>query len=193
MHCTRNNRRCTHCGAVVAVRELEAHIAAMKGTAESLAAACASGDLEALAKMFAHGASPLDAVNDVLDSPLHAAARGAQVSAMQLLLEQGGDVNKRNSRGETPLHIAAGLKGAGDQQTQVVMLLLASGCDVSAANVLGDSPMQVAQRSGNHDVTLMLSRSGSMLRPMSRGASFDSSGGGAGGGGIPSAGSFRAR
>ncbi len=55
---------------------------------------------------------------------------------------QGGDVNKRNSRGETPLHIAAGLKGAGDQQTQVVMLLLASGCDVSAANVLGDSPMR---------------------------------------------------
>ena len=33
LHCTRNNRRCTHCGAVVAVRELEAHIAAMKGTA----------------------------------------------------------------------------------------------------------------------------------------------------------------
>ncbi len=62
---------------------------------------------------------------------------------------QGGDVNKRNSRGETPLHIAAGLKGAGDQQTQVVMLLLASGCDVSAANVLGDSPMRTFAASGN--------------------------------------------
>jgi ankyrin repeat protein len=61
---------------------------------------------------------------------------------MQLLLERGGDVNKRNSRGESPLHVAAGLKGRSDACTQAVMLLLAAGCDVGAANVLGDSPMR---------------------------------------------------
>ena len=93
-------------------------------------------------------AAPVSAlVTVVVGVPrLRAAARGAQVAVLEALLDTGVDVNARNSRGETALHVLAGLRGAGDTQCQGVVLLLACGCDVSVCNVMGDSPMRTSSQ-----------------------------------------------
>jgi len=48
------------------------------------------------------------AKNHHADTPMHVAARGGEVDAMQWLKEQGADVNAKNNIADTPMHLAAG-------------------------------------------------------------------------------------
>lgn len=50
---------------------------------------------------------------------------------------------------------------------ELITALLARGCDVEARNAIGDTPLQLLHRSHNLDLALLLTSSGSSLRPVS--------------------------
>jgi hypothetical protein len=50
---------------------------------------------------------------------------------------------------------------------EMISFLVGQGCDVEARNALGDTPLQILQRSSNMELALLLTSSGSSLRPVS--------------------------
>ncbi len=73
--------------------------------------------------------------------------RGDPTNAVQLFIEQGGDVGVRNRLGETPLHVAAGTGWL-----NAAMLLVRSGADVNARTNAGETPLHRAAAGGAADV-----------------------------------------
>ena len=72
------------------------------------------------------------------------ATEAGDVAEMQALLQRGADVQARNARGWTPLHVAA----AGGEPT-VVALLLQHGADVHAQSYVGMTPLDNAIARGS--------------------------------------------
>lgn len=102
-YCLRHIRLCPQCGAAVATRELDAHIATARSSPLALRAAVASGDLAPIREALAHGVVP-DATwlpAAVTDTP--AALRRDTVTA---LLSLGCNVSMATAEGLTPLHVA---------------------------------------------------------------------------------------
>lgn len=84
------------------------------------------------------------------ETPLHNAAEANQLSAIDMLIEHGAEVNQRSKNGkselefgpmdgETPLHIAAALASVG-----VIRFLLSQGADKTIRNFSGMSPYDFA-------------------------------------------------
>jgi ankyrin repeat protein len=98
---------------------------------------------EALAKiqlLINHGADT-GCPNGDGDTPLHLAARaGPRPDLTKLLLESKVDVNARNTKGHTALHIAI-LEL--QQPKDVVQVLLAHHADPNIRNLRGDSPLHL--------------------------------------------------
>jgi ankyrin repeat protein len=63
---------------------------------------------------------------------LHYAAGGGHKEIVELLIDEGADVNAKGENGWNPLHLAAG-RG----QKEVAELLIANGADVNAKVVSG--------------------------------------------------------
>ena len=70
-----------------------------------LTAAAQEGDLDAIARMLASGA-PVDAVDLVGRTPVHAAAAAGRADVVQWLLARGADGRRRDSQGSTPADLA---------------------------------------------------------------------------------------
>lgn len=68
------------------------------------------------------------------NTALYIASRNGNEAAVQLLIENGADVNATNKTGETALHKAAEI----DRHT-MVKLLLENGADVNIASTTGES------------------------------------------------------
>ena len=90
-------------------------------------------------QLCAAGARP-DTVNKWGHTPLHIAVDGGSRAAVQLLLACGAvNVNAVDSKGATPLHVAAGLADA-RVGNWMVAALLKQGADPKALNHGGYSP-----------------------------------------------------
>lgn len=83
------------------------------------------------------------------DTLLHVGAKSTDANALRLLLDHGDDVNARNRREQTPLHVALGESHFGvshDDQMSMITLLLENGADVNALMEGGESPLYLAAR-----------------------------------------------
>ena len=75
---------------------------------------------------------------------LHAAAAGARLELVQLLLDAGADVDRRDpDTGRLPLHAA--VAGGADESLDVVRVLLAAGADVNATTHDGASALDMSR------------------------------------------------
>jgi len=118
----------------------------------------------------------LDGLLTVGATPLLRAAKALDAPAIRVLLDNGADPARSNSRGITPLMAAAGM-GSVDADTRgfylsedveqraidALKLLLAAGGDVNAKDPRGLTPLHEAARWGWNDVVQFLVDSGADL------------------------------
>ena len=88
-------------------------------------------------------------------TPMHLAViRNGDVTALQLLLTAGADVNAKTAAGSggwTPLHGAAALG-----RVDVMKFLLENGADRTATDARGFTPVQAAERAGKAEAVQLL-------------------------------------
>lgn len=89
------------------------------------------------------------------DRAIHHAAFGDEPEAIRLLAQAGADLNARNARRQTPLHIAV-YKG----HVNSVQRLLQLGCHPSLQDCEGDTPLHDAISKRREDIMKLLLRSG---------------------------------
>ena len=82
---------------------------------------------------------------------LHRAALEGQTTQAEQLLNNGADVNERNSAGYTPLHLAA-VKG----RLEMAELLLDRGAEINAPEGLGLTPLHLAVQNGQPEMVALL-------------------------------------
>lgn len=121
----------------------------------SLVDACLVGDNVAVTQNLSWGADPREP-DPVGNTPLHWAASSKQgVPAIGLLLDRGAEVNSRNVRGQTPLHLAA-LTGNADAAAE----LLSRSAEVDARDCRGRTPLYGAAMCGQPAVVEVLLQHG---------------------------------
>jgi ankyrin repeat protein len=113
--------------------------------------ACKSGRFDLLESLLQDDATSATASNRDGMTPVHVLALESMFQheraarAIEMLLKRGADVNAKDLRGHTPLHIACGAPTPG----RVVRVLLANGADVNARNATdGSTPLLRAARHG---------------------------------------------
>ena len=83
--------------------------------------------------------------------PIHGAAKGGDLAAIQAELDKGVDVNAKGEDGRTPLHGAVI-----GRQKEIVELLLAEGADVNAKNRVELTSLYHAATYGHTEVAEFL-------------------------------------
>ncbi|XP_021539010.1 arf-GAP with coiled-coil, ANK repeat and PH domain-containing protein 3 isoform X3 [Neomonachus schauinslandi] len=109
-------------------------------------------DLPALATALAHGAEVNWAdTEDEGKTPLVQAVLGGSLIVCEFLLQNGADVNQRDSRGRAPLHHATLLGRTGQ-----VCLFLKRGADQHALDHEQQDPLTIAIQEANADIVTLL-------------------------------------
>ena len=90
--------------------------------------------------------------------PMCLAAVNGHIDVVKLLLESGGDPNRVNNYGETPLHLAAR-----SRCVQAVKILIDAVADLNAPDKWGDSPLYYAVRNNHLDMVKLLLDAGAKL------------------------------
>ena len=101
--------------------------------------ACYSGDVGAVQRLLADGAT-VSARDAFVLTPLHYAARAGHATVARLLLGAGADMRARDDEAWTPAHDAARYG-----QADVLKLLLATGADANPGDHAGSTPLDVAR------------------------------------------------
>lgn len=102
--------------------------------------AASAGRLDAVKLLLKVGAKQ-SALNRDGESALSLAARWKQADIVEFLARES-ELNKKNSAGDSPLHVAA----AQEQNVEVICNLIRAGADVGARNNEGMTAMHVAAR-----------------------------------------------
>ncbi|KAM9370190.1 arf-GAP with coiled-coil, ANK repeat and PH domain-containing protein 3 [Phaethornis superciliosus] len=109
-------------------------------------------NLPLMAEALAHGAE-INWVNDEDENktPLIQAVMGGSLIACEFLLQNGADVNQRDSQGRAPLHHATYLGHTGQ-----VCLFLKRGANQHAVDGDGQDPLSIAVQAANADIVTLL-------------------------------------
>uniref|UniRef100_A0AAY5E822 Arf-GAP with coiled-coil, ANK repeat and PH domain-containing protein n=1 Tax=Electrophorus electricus TaxID=8005 RepID=A0AAY5E822_ELEEL len=114
--------------------------------------ACRARNLPAMAEALALGADVNSAnEEDEGKSPLIQAVTGGSLIACEFLLQNGADVNQRDSRGRGPLHHATYLGHTGQ-----VCLFLKRGATQTGGDDEGQDPLSIAVQAANADIVTLL-------------------------------------
>ncbi|MEO1083397.1 MAG: ankyrin repeat domain-containing protein [Acidobacteriota bacterium] len=103
-----------------------------------LTPAAAAGSEPMIELLLRHGADPNEE-SDLVEAPLHAAARYGQVAAVGLLLHAGARADTVNPYGETALHLAAASRGP-----IAILARLAELAGVDPVDQYGQTPLFAA-------------------------------------------------
>jgi len=119
-----------------------------------LALASFFGHREAARLLIAAGAD-LHATgqNETANMPLHAAVAGKRQELVEMLVEQGANIDATDGRGWTPLNLAAH-----EGPVATIEYLLAHDADVTLANNDGRTPLETAEHEGRADEVDVLRR-----------------------------------
>ena len=87
----------------------------------------------------------IDSRDGNLSSPLHIACYYKMSKIVELLLENGADVNAINRNLEQPIHLLCDIRGDDTPQvfTDVLMLLLEHGAELNAVNIHNQTPCDI--------------------------------------------------
>ncbi|KAI9889558.1 MAG: hypothetical protein M1814_005161 [Vezdaea aestivalis] len=77
--------------------------------------------------------------------------------AVKLLLDNGADVDQKDNRGQTALHMAA---SASNNTSDIIKILLDSGADINTKDLIGDTAANIAFRRQNGKVYYALLKRG---------------------------------
>jgi len=99
-----------------------------------------------IANLLEEGVSPV-----VKNTALRIASNDGHVELVEMLLNNGANVNAKNSYGVTALHIASR-----EGHTDIVAMLLAAGADVNIKSDFGDTVLLRASNNGNTEIVSML-------------------------------------
>ncbi|MFC1604708.1 ankyrin repeat domain-containing protein [Planctomycetota bacterium] len=81
------------------------------------------------------------------------------LEAVRELISQGANVNVRDSRGNTPLLQAIGIRRLSSIERQsLIKMLISAGADVNAKNRRGNTPLDVAKQRGHTEIVELLSK-----------------------------------
>ena len=106
----------------------------------SLHLAAEKGNVEEIKALIANGAD-INAIDERGNTSLHLAALKGHAVIAKMLISSGADVNaKRNSLGDTPLHLAVMLS----PNLDLINTLIAAGADVNAKDNKGYTPLHTA-------------------------------------------------
>ena len=117
-------------------------------------AACALDDAEGLQTLIDADPGVVNATEYFRMTPLHWAARACAVRCLELLLEQGAEVDARNKAARVPLHLVAetgqaAAIGEGEMpQAETIRLLAKYGADLDAQDKKGRTPLHRATYEG---------------------------------------------
>ena len=110
------------------------------------------GNLKEVRGILSSGMVDVDCIGGPDDqTPLHVASFYGQKDVVQLLLDEGAEIDKADIDGRTPLHLATY-----DGYKDVIILLLHRGADPKKASKDGESPLHDAASCGHRDVVEVL-------------------------------------
>ena len=116
-----------------------------------LFAVCRNRNSEALDLLVKHGAS-VSLVNNSGDTLLHVASRNCVENKIaNILIENGADVEAKDEKRRTPLHIASSYGNA-----KITKLLLENGADCVASDRFGNTPLHEACHNAHLTVVKLL-------------------------------------
>ena len=118
----------------------------------ALMAAATNGYAGAVRFLLEKGADA-KASSKVGETALGNAAMAGDLETVNVLLERGADVNSRNSRGYSPLLLAAGSDAI---HAGIVKTLLAKGADATLSADYDENALMLAAKRGNTEVTRLL-------------------------------------
>ena len=127
--------------------------------------ACCYGDSEKIMNYIVNGGNP-NMINERIGWPLiFHAIDNFQLEIITLLLENGANVNIKDSFGQTPIFLAVdtsvdcivqGGGELGDERIDCIQLLLENGADINIRNNNGRGPLDVAKTYNSDKIIALL-------------------------------------
>eukprot|EP00092_Neocalanus_flemingeri_P024563 GFUD01026641.1.p1 GENE.GFUD01026641.1~~GFUD01026641.1.p1 ORF type:complete len:1187 (+),score=294.85 GFUD01026641.1:192-3752(+) len=118
-------------------------------------------------------ASLLNRANDQGECPLHFASRSGDKVTLELLIDNGAEIDYKNQRNQTPLYLAAEnakenaekamFESEDSENVDVVKLLVERGANIDLWDVEGYTPIMIAAIKGHVNVVKYLFESGANL------------------------------